>query len=533
MILLDSKPVATFCLLLVSFGLLSSCAIAPAKIERRGYGRVCPLRGRPLEALLEQALKKDQPEESAHAIAHFVEQWKETRGGSDEGEVIVGDSGNVARHYHIEFGNVGTSSYLDYFDQIIPAADLQVKKIAHYRRIGVGAPLVAVRENRGREAIETFYPPEAIVRPLTAVMEVGRKRKNVQNIRIDLLNPLNVDRVRRRGKSMKLAADLSAPWAALLAKGAELHRSRISDFLNPNPKREPRLYLMEAYDPNKEPLIMIHGLLSSPLVWARLSNQLWADEEIRERYQIWHYLYNTSAPALYSGRILRRQLRELRPMLDPNMRDPAMQSTTIIAHSMGGLVTRSLTTRPGNAFWDVAFTQSFDSLVLDKKDRDALHEAFLWEPEQHVKRVIYLAVPHRGSDLADNFFGRLGHWLAKPPKEFASFYERVSKANPRAFTPAYAELGAGKLDSVHALSPSQPTLSILADLPNHHVVREFSIIGDRGEPGALINSSDGIVTYTSSHREQVESEAVYPTGHSGITKLPAAVAEIKRILKLK
>ena len=109
-----------------------------------------------------------------------------------------------------------------------------------------------------------------------------------------------------------MAADFSAPWAALLARAGDLNRSRLSDvILRRSPKRPPRLYLMQPYDPNKEPLIMIHGLFSTPLTWAHLSNELWADDAIRRRYQIWHFLYNTSAPALYPGRILQGELREL------------------------------------------------------------------------------------------------------------------------------------------------------------------------------------------------------------------------------
>jgi hypothetical protein len=128
-----------------------------------------------------------------------------------------------------------------------------------------------------------------------------------------------------KGVRQPLAADFSVPWAAALARAGKLNQLRVLDMITPQPKREPRLYLMEPYDPNKEPLIMIHGLLSTPLAWAELSNDLWADETIRRRYQIWHYLYNTSAPALYSSRLLRAQLRELRQLLDPENDDPAMR----------------------------------------------------------------------------------------------------------------------------------------------------------------------------------------------------------------
>ena len=59
--------------------------------------------------------------------------------------------------------------------------------------------------------------------------------------------------------------------------------------------------------------------------------------------------------------------------------------------------------------------------------------------------------------------GQVGRELVKPPSLFEAFYDRVSSANPGAFTGAYADLGEGKLDSVSALSPEQPTLLILPD----------------------------------------------------------------------
>lgn len=521
-------------LIAASLGMLASCASAPAKIKRAGVdGELgCSLRDHSLVFLLEVALKDRKSDESAHALAHFVERWQKEKGGAEKGEVGVTPAGGDLSRYEVEFSSSHGSYPFTYFDYLSPAVDFRVKKIPHYQSKGIGAPLVALRENSNREPIEMFYPPEAITRAITAVIKPGKKKGGVQKVQIELLCPLLVQEVSLEGGSAPLATDLSVPWAALLARSKDLDRSRVRDFFDRTPGREPRLYLMEPYDPNKEPLIMIHGLLSSPLVWAELSNELWADDKIRKRYQIWHYLYNTSAPALYSARILRHQLRELRPMLDPSGRDPAMQSTTIIAHSMGGIVTRGLITRPEDVFWDAAFTQSFESLKLDSKDKKSLKEAFFWEPETHVSRVIYLAVPHLGSEVADRFVGRLGQFLSKPPSKFKAFYDRISSANPGAFTPAYAELGEGKLDSIHALSPKQPTLPILANLPNSHSIREFSLIGNEGKSGPLKDSSDGIVPYWSSHRAQSESEVVFPTDHSGVTQLPESVSEIKRILKL-
>ena len=46
-----------------------------------------------------------------------------------------------------------------------------------------------------------------------------------------------------------------------------------------------------------------------------------------------------------------------------------------------------------------------------------------------------------------------------------------------------------------------------------------------------IKSSDGVVSYSSSHLDFAESELVIPAGHGGFTH-PEAIAEIVRILKL-
>ena len=531
--LLDSL-LARSTLVLVAAASLLSCATPPAQVNRVGTGGSgsCPLYDRSLGELLTLSLADPESEESAHALAHFVEEWQKTRGSSDSGEVVAVDVDGSERRYAIRFDGTHGGFPLTYFDRITPAVDYRVKRIEHHRREGFGAPLVALRENRHQEPIEIHYPPEAITRPITAVIRPGSVVDGVTRVDIDLLCPLTTSTATdAEGRTRELAADFSVPWAALLARAGNLKRNEFNEALRRTPDREPRLYLMEPYDPAKEPLIMVHGLFDSPLVWATVSNELWADDEIRSRYQIWHYLYNTNAPALYSGRILRNQLRTIRPLLDPDGGDPAMQSTTLLAHSMGGIVSRSLITRPGDAFWDAAFTLPFEDLKLSDPDRQSLRNAFFWEPETHVKRVIYAAVPHLGSDHAENLTGRIGRFLVKPPNQFQEFYDRISSQNPGAFTPAYQRLGTGRLDSVHALSPEQPTLPILAGLPNSHPVVEHSIIGTRGKSGPLEDSSDGLVDYWSSHLDRVESEFIVPEDHR-LVDHPMTIGEIKRILKL-
>ena len=511
-------------------GLLASCSAPPAQIRHVDYD---VLRGEtPNERLyrfVDRAVRETDAKDLDKVIGTIVEIWKQRELGESH---LVRSSSPGQLSYQVRFARSKLGCYSpSYFDQLDSAANLRVSKIPHYRKSGVGAPLVALRENRGSESIERYYPPEAIVRPLTAVLSSGERHGNVQEVEISLLCPLTNPNVLHRGSPRILAADYTAPWATLLSRSGSLNNLKFLDALTPEPKRDPQLYLMEPYNPNKEPLLMIHGLYSTPLTWAELSNEMWADDTIRNRYQIWHYLYNTSASPLYSARILRTQLRELQREVDPNKSDRAWKNLTIISHSMGGIVTKAIVTRPGDVYWKAAFTVPHETLKLSTDDRASLNEAFEWQPIPNIRRIIFVAVPHRGSDFADNVIGQLGRAITQPPRSFQSFYNRISSANPGAFTPEYSALGEGKLDSISVLSPKQPTLKILSQLPNGYPIKIHSVIGDRGKSGPLEDSSDGVVPYWSSHLDGVVSEAVVPSDH-GAYHHPEGIAEIKRILRI-
>ena len=117
------------------------------------------------------------------ALTQFVEQWKRHHGRHNNGNIGL---------YKVN----ATGGYLlSYFDEISPAADYQAKKIAHLKRPGIGVPLVALRENRNRSPIESFYRPEAISLPLTAVIAENRLMASGIEVEIHLLCPLQNDQV--------------------------------------------------------------------------------------------------------------------------------------------------------------------------------------------------------------------------------------------------------------------------------------------------------------------------------------------------
>jgi pimeloyl-ACP methyl ester carboxylesterase len=63
------------------------------------------------------------------------------------------------------------------------------------------------------------------------------------------------------------------------------------------------LALARPYSRGKIPVILIHGLGSSPKSWVPMIEALEADPSLRERYQFWTFGYATGAPLPSSTRL--------------------------------------------------------------------------------------------------------------------------------------------------------------------------------------------------------------------------------------
>ena len=87
----------------------------------------------------------------------------------------------------------------------------------------------------------------------------------------------------------------------------------------------------------------------------------------------------------------------------------------------------------------------------------------------------------------------------------------------------------GKLPtSLDSMSPKNPVLLALADIPVAPAIKAHSIIPVKGD-GDLQEGRDGVVAYTSAHVDYVESELVVRGPHS-CQNMPATIEEVRRIL---
>jgi len=164
------------------------------------------------------------------------------------------------------------------------------------------------------------------------------------------------------------------------------------------------IYLLEQYQPDKIPVVMVHGLMSSPATWAGMFNDLRGDAHLREKYQFWFFMYPTGLPIGYSTMILRDQLNAVRAMVDPDGTNPNFNQMVIIGHSMGGLLTRGMVQDSGTTYWDSFFKEPFETINLDPDTKQILRNIMFFEHLPYVKRVIFIATPHQGSPMADRWY---------------------------------------------------------------------------------------------------------------------------------
>jgi hypothetical protein len=241
------------------------------------------------------------------------------------------------------------------------------------------------------------------------------------------------------------------------------------------------------------------------------------DPEIRRHYQFWVYSYPTGNPISFSALNLRGDLAFAQ------QRFGLKNGVVLIGHSMGGLLSRMQVTNSGRTIWNEVFGPKAQELYLRVPNDSRVKRALIFPANPTIKRVIFVATPHRGSRLAVGGIGAIAIWLIRLPLDLLqeipqTIADVLNLKDRRTIVPT----------SIQGLSPNSPLLHALDRLPIQAV--HHSIIGDRGR-GDTPNSSDGVVPYSSSHLVSAQSEKIVPTGHDAMDN-PQAVEEIRRILLL-
>ncbi len=403
--------------------------------------------------------------------------------------------------------------------EIIPSDSLTIGGEYLRERVtisGIGAPVVAI----GREEKIDFrkkYTSRRLYGGATGII-----RFRGQRAELEFFQPLMTDRVSLDGHSYPLAADLTAPLALGLTRERP-EKLGLARLLRPEKYTDTaRLTRLQVYDPKRIPVIFVHGLQDTPASWTPLINALYEDPEIRRRYQFWVYSYPSGYPYPYSAALFRDELDGV------DRAFPDHKRIVLVGHSMGGMVSRLMITDADQKIWRHFFGKPPSETVLPNQTRELLVKSLIFNHRPEVKRVIFMSTPHRGSDLASNWIGRLAATFVKIPLLVATVPVTV-------ITSAVGDPGAIQAkrlpNSIDTLSPHNRFLLEVNKLPTTPGIPYHSIIGDRGH-GDTPKSSDGVVAYWSSHLDGAQSELIVPSNHSSPAN-PKAIAEVRRILKLE
>ncbi len=402
--------------------------------------------------------------------------------------------------------------------------------LAHYRlasrsRVSdespdVGVPMLLDYDT----SLAPLYPREGLLVSATA------NYRRVHN-EPHLLFITGKNSVELNSATYSLKIDNAAPITAMTLRGRHVARAGFRSMID-SAKMPVKtgIFLTEPYDPNKAVVLMVPGLQSTPFAFADLIKGLRRDPEVSAHFQVWTFLYGTGTPVLFNALQLRQELENTIRNLDPGDQDYATRHVVVLGHSMGGLTAHTLVSSSGEQVWNSLFVAPPQRLRGDRKAIRRFADGLHFRRNPRVVRAIFLATPHRGSNLAESWIGHFAASLIHLPTSLQTDIVGVLSANQDVVVPgAQAFEREMNFSSVHTLSPRDPALRGLADLSIE--VPFHSIIG-QAHAGAVETSSDGVVPYPSSHLDGASSELVVRSGHN-ICENPGAQREVIRILRLE
>ena len=416
----------------------------------------------------------------------------------------------------------------------VSAAELEVRGLRNrYRNPGVGAPLVASLEPVESLASAQYkrIPPRMKI-PVSAFLRFDDARAALGSgkltAKLELYNPDSARTVKINNVDVPIEYEITSALADTL-EGAPVWDFEIAGFRGGDFKLvgqkafEDGLFMIGPHRFGHIPVVLVHGTASSPARWAEMVNEVANDPKLFDRYELWLFMYNTGNPIAYSAMLLRDALSNTVAEIDPEGKDPGLKQMIVMGHSQGGLLTKMTAIDSGMHLWP--FKVPPEELNVSAETKELVTHGLIIKPLPFVKRVIFVATPHRGSYQALGFFGGLASWLVNMPGRLAKLSVDVLTLQKQGVL-----LGgvAGIPTSIDNMNPNNFFIKNLASIPVADGVVAHSIIAVDSD-GPLDEAGDGVVKYISAHIDGVASEKIVRSSHS-VQGNPETIQEVKRIL---
>lgn len=417
------------------------------------------------------------------------------------------------------------SSYSDF----LLCADYRPENLTHVsRRFGIGAPLICQIKPHSEADAARFADQQALPATLAIRFDQNNDRWDDVTARLEFLDSRNIDSTRVGRNEIPLELDFSTPLAYMVRNPPPF--GYLEYMLNPDKTRRMQgLYMMEPYSDDRIPVVFVHGLMSNTRTWMQMINTLQNDPVLRKYYQFWGFSYSSGNPVLYSAQMLRDDLNtEAERLKATGLSDKMFNRMVVVGHSMGGLLSKTLIMNADNRLIEPLLGSSYKGTLdnLSPDQRDFVSRMLDFSALPFVKRVIFIAVPHRGSTLARSTLGQFGASLIHLPSSLVKDGEGLigNLMQHGYLMPNDSRHHTG----IDNLDPDDKTMSLLNKIPFVSGIPYHSIIGNRKFAGAP-GGSDGIVPYSSSHLDGAASELVVKSDHS-VQQNPLAIQEMRRIL---
>ncbi|WP_136808255.1 esterase/lipase family protein [Desulfosediminicola flagellatus] len=413
---------------------------------------------------------------------------------------------------------------LEAFEQFEPVDKYAIRGISiRNRSKGVGSALIGVKK-----ASQDAHFPQAV--PTTIFLRINASlvelTAGTATASLEFYSAYDDNLLVVKDRHPPLETDTTTPTAYVL-ETSKVWGFGLGAFWGKEFESIPNgLYLTQPYRPGRIPVVFVHGTFSNPAWWAEMLNTLRGDPILRQKFQFWAFLYNSSAPIVASAADLRDALRNKIAQLDPEGKDPALREMVVVGHSQGGLLTKLTVVDSGNSLVLALTGKDLDSLRLTEDNKAEARRLLVVEPLPEVKRVVFISTPHRGSILSKQWVRTLLRKIVTLPIKIVQttlslgdyFTDDVKKmiGNSRSAT------------SIDGMSPDNPVLKTLADTPLALGVVGHSIIAVKGDGDPKLGD-DGVVAYTSAHLEGMGSEFIVRSGHSSQGH-PFTIEEVRRIL---
>src|SRR5262249_34551306 len=133
-------------------------------------------------------------------------------------------------------------------------------------------------------------------------------------------------------------------------------------------------------------------------------------------------------------------------------------------------------------------------LAGEREDCELFRRALIFKPRTEVRRVVFIATPHRGSRVAQGGLERLGSRLVRLPDPLRASYSRlIARNGADFFTMRFRNGLPTSIDELEWQSPFLKGLDELAVAPG---IETHSVIADQRNPPRP-GGSDGLVPYES------------------------------------